>query len=245
MYLCMSVLMWLCVCVYLGVSLWHFSRTEICLRPSLPLQNFVSAGGNGNAFPKTGNVLAMRIANGSQCAVQLFTFHFRKKLYHLQHLWTVHLCLSSVWNDQRSRKMKVEEVWKKKDMRMSERWRKNVNERALLRRYSINIYMHTFAAIRVSKKGEKATPSPVRGQFYNLLLLSSSLRVCLSVCLSAWQPTSPLVAFGLQLNEGESWKWIWKYGKVFWHLCGPHKFSRLPAHNHSHRPLGESGKEQS
>lgn len=98
--------------------------------------------------------------------------------------------------------MKVEEVWKKKDMRMSERWRKNVNERTLLRRNSINIYMHTFAAIRVSKKGEKATPSPVRGQFYNLLLLSSSLRVCLSVCLSACQPTSPLVAFGLQLNEG-------------------------------------------
>lgn len=102
--------------------------------------------------------------------------------------------------------MKVEEVWKKKDMRMFERWRKNVNERTLLRRNSINIYMHTFAAIRVSKKGEKATPSPVRGQFYNLLLLSSSLSVCLSVRLSANQSTCgiwPAVERGNERAENE------------------------------------------
>lgn len=55
------------LCVF-GVSAWHFSQTgNLCAAKFAAAQLCQGAGsGNGNAFPKTGNVLAIRIANGTE-----------------------------------------------------------------------------------------------------------------------------------------------------------------------------------
>lgn len=80
---------------------------------------------------------------------------------------------------------------------------------------SINIYMHTSS----KQDGKRASPLPVRRPFYNLPQLS------LSVCLFV----SPLVAFGLQLNERKLKMNMEICKSLLALLLTTHKFSRLPS----------------
>lgn len=175
-----------------------------------------------------------------QCVLQMAaiahdraTFHLcakSKKLYHLQHLWTVsvsgslcvHSCLSGEGGQASVITRETEKDWgwiseAEADEAGEQEECKRRRCKESTKSNSINIYMHTSS----KRDGNGRRHCPCVGHFIiclcsRLSVLSVRPSLRLSVCLSLhlWHLTCSWTS--------ENWKWIWKYVKVFWHCCWPH-----------------------